>query len=94
MKQSMRFTDAYAVPLCSPSRASILSDQRVPLFVRWPHQIQDGSLSDAIVGPIDLYSTNLDAVQLKKTKNHFLDGVSFLPVLQQKGRLERKSLFT
>ncbi|MFP6867586.1 MAG: sulfatase-like hydrolase/transferase, partial [Roseibacillus sp.] len=24
-RQSMRFTDAYAVPLCSPTRASILS---------------------------------------------------------------------
>ena len=26
-KQSMRFTDAYAVPLCSPTRCSILSGQ-------------------------------------------------------------------
>lgn len=26
-KQSMRFTDAYAVPLCSPTRASILTGQ-------------------------------------------------------------------
>lgn len=29
-KQSMRFTDAYALPLCSPTRASILTGQHSP----------------------------------------------------------------
>ncbi|MCH9778007.1 MAG: sulfatase [Planctomycetes bacterium] len=67
--------------------------QRVPLMVRWSNQIQAGSESDAIVGSIDLYPTILDAVQLKKPNDHILDGVSFLPVLQQKGTLERKALF-
>lgn len=68
--------------------------QRVPLMVRWPHQISAGSQSDAIVGPIDLYPTILEAVQLDQPKNHILDGVSFLPVLQQKGSLKREALFT
>jgi arylsulfatase A-like enzyme len=31
--------------------------QRVPLMVRWPGNVEAGSVSDAIVGPIDLYPT-------------------------------------
>ncbi len=39
--------------------------QRVPLMVRWPGRIVAGSSSDAVVGPIDLYPTILDAVGLR-----------------------------
>ncbi|WP_299460432.1 sulfatase [uncultured Gimesia sp.] len=67
--------------------------QRVPLMVRWPKHIEAGSISDTVVGPIDMYPTILDVVKVDKPDNHILDGVSFLPVLLQQGTLERKALF-
>ncbi|MCA9068414.1 MAG: sulfatase-like hydrolase/transferase, partial [Planctomycetaceae bacterium] len=68
--------------------------QRVPLMVRWPGKIESGSTSDAIVGPIDLYPTILDAIGLKKPTSHIVDGESILPVLQQTGSLKREAYFT
>ena len=68
--------------------------QRVPLMVRWPTHIAAGSTSDAVVGPIDLFPTILDAVGLARPSDHVLDGVSLLPVLEQTGNLEREALFT
>lgn len=68
--------------------------QRVPLMVRWPGKIEAGSTSDAVVGAIDLYPTILDAVGLAKPAGHVVDGLSFLPVLTQTGKLERDAYFT
>lgn len=68
--------------------------QRVPLMVRWPGHIEPGSESDTIVGPIDLYPTILDAVGLEKPEGHIVDGLSILPVLEQKSDLDRDTLFT
>lgn len=68
--------------------------QRVPLMVRWPGRIEAGSVSDAIVGPIDLYPTILDAVGLEKPKGHIVDGESITPVLKQAGKLKRQAYFT
>ncbi|WP_146522564.1 sulfatase [Stieleria varia] len=68
--------------------------QRVPLMVRWPGQVQPGSVSDSVVGPIDLYPTILDAVGLAKPAGHIIDGESILPVLRQTGRLKRQAYFT
>ncbi|QEG00436.1 Arylsulfatase [Stieleria maiorica] len=68
--------------------------QRVPLMVRWPGQIKPGSTSDAVVGPIDLYPTILQAAGLEKPDGHVVDGESLLPVLKQTGRLNRQAYFT
>lgn len=68
--------------------------QRVPLMVRWPGKIKPGTISDAVVGAIDLYPTVLDALGLKKPANHIVDGISILPVLRQTGELERNAYFT
>ncbi|WP_339727481.1 sulfatase [uncultured Gimesia sp.] len=68
--------------------------QRVPLMVRWPKRIEAGSLTDTVVGPIDMYPTILEAVQVEQPGQHILDGVSFLPVLLQQGTLDRKAFFT
>ncbi|MEZ6132718.1 MAG: sulfatase [Planctomycetaceae bacterium] len=68
--------------------------QRVPLMIRWPGKIPPGSISDAVVGAIDLYPTVLDALNIKRPANHIIDGQSLLPVLQQSGRLNREAYFT
>ena len=68
--------------------------QRVPLMVRWPGHIKPGTTSDAVVGAIDLYPTILDALKVKRPDNHIIDGISFLPVLEQSGSVDRKAYFT
>lgn len=68
--------------------------QRVPLMVRWTGKIKPDTTADAIVGAIDLYPTILDALDLKRPKGHIIDGVSFLPVLRQTGKLQRDAYFT
>jgi len=68
--------------------------QRVPLMVRWPGHIQPGSVCHAVVGPIDLYPTILDAVGLQKPAGHIIDGVSLMPLLLQTGTIEREAYFT
>ena len=68
--------------------------QRVPLMVRWPGRVKPATTSDAIVGPIDMYPTILDALGLKRPANHIIDGESFVPVLKQTGDLERDAYFT
>jgi arylsulfatase A-like enzyme len=67
---------------------------RVPLIVRWPGRIQPGSISEAVVGPIDLYPTILDATDLTNPAGHRVDGLSLLPVLEQTGTLARNAYFT
>ncbi len=68
--------------------------QRVPLMVRWPGHIKPGSISDSIVGPIDLYPTILEAASLKNPAGHIVDGESLLPILKQTGELKRQAYFT
>jgi len=68
--------------------------QRVPLLVRWPGQIEAGSISDSVIGPIDLYPTILEAAGLNKPAGHVLDGESIIPILKQTGKLKRQAYFT
>ncbi|MDF1659294.1 MAG: sulfatase [Verrucomicrobiales bacterium] len=68
--------------------------QRVPLMVRLPGQIVPGSVSDAVVGPMDLYPTILEVAGVEAPGDHIIDGLSILPVLEQKGELDREAIFT
>ena len=67
---------------------------RVPLFVRWPGQVTAGSVSDAVVGCIDMYPTLLDLVGVPVPASQKVDGVSFVPVLRGTGSLTREAYFT
>lgn len=63
-------------------------------MVRWPGHVQPGSTSDAVVGPIDLYPTILQATHIEPPRGHIIDGESLLPVLEQSGDLQREAYFT
>ena len=67
--------------------------QRVPLMVRWPGHIEPDTVTDTLVGAIDLYPTILEALDIDKPVEHIVDGISLLPVLEKKGEIEREALF-
>lgn len=68
--------------------------QRVPLIVRWPARIEGDTISDTLVGSIDLYPTILEAIGLQQPHDHIIDGQSFLSVLEQTAETNRESYFT
>ena len=66
---------------------------RVPLMWSWAGKIQPGSLHDAIVGPIDIYPTLIEMLDLAKPAQQKMDGVSYANVLTGKGELARDAYF-
>jgi arylsulfatase A-like enzyme len=68
--------------------------QRVPLMVRWPGKIEEGSLNSAIVHAVDLYPTILEAAKVGVAEEQPLDGLSLLPVLTEGAKIEREAIFT
>lgn len=66
---------------------------RVPLMVRWPGRIKAASESAAIVGCYDIYPTILELTSIARPSNQTIDGVSYAPVLQGTGPLNRDAYF-
>jgi arylsulfatase A-like enzyme len=64
---------------------------RVPLLVKWPGHVAAGSQCDAPVSSIDLAPTIAAACNV--SVEDALDGVSLLPLLEQKGELVRDALY-
>ena len=66
---------------------------RVPLMWAWAGKIKPATLSDAIVGPIDVYPTVIDLLGIAKPEAQKIDGVSYAKVLQSEGELTRDAYF-
>ncbi len=64
---------------------------RVPLIIRWPGKVAEGSKTDVPVTNMDFYPTILDILSIR-SKNSKLDGKSFLPVLKG-GTLAERPLY-
>jgi arylsulfatase A-like enzyme len=62
---------------------------RVPLIVRWPGRVRPGSESDAIVGCVDVFPTVLDLTGVPRPAAQPCDGISWRPVLEERGGLDR-----
>jgi len=63
---------------------------RVPLIIRWPGIIEEGSKSHEPVINLDIYPTILEILNLPHRN---LDGRSMLPVLEGKSSPQDRSLF-
>jgi uncharacterized sulfatase len=55
---------------------------RVPLIVRWPGQVQQGSACEVPVIGTDIFPTLLELTHASYESMHDLDGKSFVPLLQ------------
>lgn len=66
---------------------------RVPLMWSWAGKIPSGSTSEAVVGPIDVYPTLLDLIDIDRPAGQHFDGVSYASVLKSGGELKRTAYF-
>ena len=66
---------------------------RVPLAVRWPGRVKAGSQCDIPVLSTDLFPTFVEAAGGDPSSHRPLDGVSLMPLLTGKGRLDREAIF-
>ncbi|MCZ6766695.1 MAG: sulfatase, partial [bacterium] len=66
---------------------------RVPLIIRWPGQVEAGTLSSAPVISMDFFPTILEVAGLDLAPSAPLDGESLLPLLRQTGSLEREAIY-
>jgi arylsulfatase A-like enzyme len=82
---------------CRPLRASkgylYEGGIRVPLIVRWPGVVASGSTCHTPVISTDFYPTLLEVAGLTPQATKTLDGESIVPILRQKGQLERRAIF-
>jgi arylsulfatase A-like enzyme len=63
------------------------------LIVRWPGKIEPGSEDKTPVTSVDYLPTVCEAVSVPLPVDRSIDGLSLLPLLIQKGKLDREDLF-
>ncbi|MEZ6096802.1 MAG: sulfatase [Pirellulaceae bacterium] len=66
---------------------------REPFFAIWPGKIKAGTKCDTPIINVDFFPTLLDVAGVLDSTALTLDGESILPLLQQSGKLKRKSIF-
>ena len=66
---------------------------REPMFVVWPDKIKAGSEVDFPVISTDFYPTFLEVAGVNPPSNYTLDGLSIMPLLEEKKELNRDKLF-
>ncbi|KPJ91027.1 MAG: hypothetical protein AMS18_09500 [Gemmatimonas sp. SG8_17] len=66
---------------------------RVPLLVAWRGAVEPGTVVTEPAMSTDLYPTLLEMAGLERDPDHQPDGISLVPLLEQSGLLDRRSLF-
>lgn len=65
---------------------------RVPCLVRWPAKVRAGAVSETPIHVVDWLPTLLAAAGAQLPRDHVVDGVSLLPLMQG-GEIAARSLF-
>ncbi len=66
---------------------------RVPLIVRWPGQVEPGSVCDTPVISTDFLPTFVEAAGITLPKKQVVDGISLVPLLRGRAGVDRERLF-
>ena len=66
---------------------------REPVIVRWPKRVRAGSVCPTPVSSIDYFPTLCEAAGVPLPKNRVIDGLSVMPLLEERGTIERDALF-
>jgi arylsulfatase A len=85
--------DAKQTPLRSGKANLYEGGIREPLIVRWPGVVRPGSMCSEPVTSVDFFPTFLEIAGVKDKAKKTIDGVSLLPLLTQKGRLNRPAIY-
>jgi len=66
---------------------------REPMLIKWPGVVKPGSVCSEPVTSTDFYPTMLEMAGLGLMPEQHIDGVSMVPLLKNKGRLNRKAIY-
>ncbi len=66
---------------------------RVPLIVKWPGEVQPGSIEDTPVTVVDHYPTLAGMAGTNIPENTVVDGVSLVPILQARETPKRDAIY-
>jgi arylsulfatase A-like enzyme len=66
---------------------------REPMIIKWDGVVEPGTICDAPVISMDFYPTMLEMAGLALRPEQHQDGLSLMPLLQQKNQLKREALY-
>lgn len=66
---------------------------RVPFLIRWPGQIEPGTVCDAFLSALEVFPTLVEAAGSGLPEGIELDGFDMLPVIQGRRETQRESMF-
>jgi arylsulfatase A-like enzyme len=81
------------LPLRAGKGSPYEGGHRTPMIVKWPGVVRPGTTCNEPVISTDFYPTMLEMAGVKTAAGQIVDGVSFVPLLKQTGRLDRQEIF-
>lgn len=80
-------------PLRGGKGNSYEGGSRVPCIVVWPETVKPDSKCREVISTIDFYPTLLEMAKIKPNAKQIFDGVSVVPLLKGRSKLDREAIF-